>query len=808
MRNKIKIALAVTAASLSMSSHAALQIEEVTVTAQKREQSLQEVPIAVSVLSQETLDRNQFSDLRTITALNSSISFQEGFSPSATSFSIRGVGSYAFEGGIQPSVSFVVDGTPYARAGEFVADLADIAQIEVLRGPQGTLFGRNATGGAVNIVRNKPTDEFESYVEVGATDDEENMVRGMISGPLSDTVRGRLVGMYQDRDGHIENIGTGGNAGGQETLAFVGKLDIDLSDTVNLMLTGDYSDREHGFTPQVVEVVDLPNRIAALGNGDAVLGQKVVDDPFLMNANKTADQNETLSRGLTAELNWTISDNLTFTSVSAYRDFEDLNNPDVDGTPANGDNLVMPIVNVSTTGPSPSSGLSTHSWQVYNEYFTQEFRLTGTEGNVDWIAGIFYQDYEEHILGEVPLLILDAFVDPVSGGEAVGGTPAFNDEYFLSNNPLDNAYTTEAIAVFADATWHMNDQLDIFAGVRYTEEDLDLRLSNQTMFAPLTFAQIATRFDASADVLDVSGFPVFPSGANTVGKASTSESEVSARLGAAYDVTEDINIYASVARGFVGPAADMGRAANITQGFLAPTTALSYEIGMKSHWLDNRVRLDLALFSQTIDDLQMSASLTGSTATQLLNAGEVSTDGLEVDFSVAATENLTLSGGFVYLDSEISEDVFQECFFGQTAAQGCNIDNSGDGTPDTQNIRGKTLPNTPDYKYNLAVQYDLPMADMPVDGYALLSYVYTDDLHYDVKQDVLRQQKGYDMLNLTLGFMDKEGRYEVQIYGKNILDDHYYADMGEAFGALGRMFGRTPRNAQAYWGAKFKYNFN
>ncbi len=147
MRNKIKIALAVTAASLSMSSHAALQIEEVTVTAQKREQSLQEVPIAVSVLSEETLDRNQFSDLRTITALNSSISFQEGFSPSATSFSIRGVGSYAFEGGIQPSVSFVVDGTPYARAGEFVADLADIAQIEVLRGPQGTLFGRNATWG-------------------------------------------------------------------------------------------------------------------------------------------------------------------------------------------------------------------------------------------------------------------------------------------------------------------------------------------------------------------------------------------------------------------------------------------------------------------------------------------------------------------------------------------------------------------------------------------------------------------------------------------------------------------------------------
>ena len=113
----------------------------------------------------------------------------------------------------------------------------------------------------------------------------------------------------------------------------------------------------------------------------------------------------------------------------------------------------------------------------------------------------------------------------------------------------------------------------------------------------LTFAEVASRFDASANVLDVSDLPVFPAGPNTVGTTSTSESEVSARLGVAYDVTEDLNIYASVARGFVGPAADMGRMANVTQGFLAPTTALSYEIGMKSHWWDNRVRLDVALFS-------------------------------------------------------------------------------------------------------------------------------------------------------------------------------------------------------------------
>jgi len=212
-------------------------LEEIVVTAQKREQSLQDVPLAVAVLDEEQLDRAQFSDFRSITQLSPSVSFQDGFAPVATNFIVRGLGSYAFTGGIQPSVGFVVDGVPLARAGEFIIDLADVQRIEVLRGPQGTLFGRNSTGGVINIIQNKPTEEFEASVDLSFTDDDEVMTRGMISGSIADGVRGRLVGMFSERDGHIENLGpSGGDLGGIDQVAFLAKLEFDIGDKGSVLL--------------------------------------------------------------------------------------------------------------------------------------------------------------------------------------------------------------------------------------------------------------------------------------------------------------------------------------------------------------------------------------------------------------------------------------------------------------------------------------------------------------------------------------------------------------------------------------------
>ena len=171
--NKVKLATIIAATALVENSYAEFMLEEVIVTAQKREQSLQDVPLSVAVISSDALRRRNINDIASLAQASPSLNFQEGFGPISTNFNIRGVASYSFEGGIQPSVSLVVDGVASARNGEFVAELSDIERVEVLRGPQGTLFGRNSTAGAINIVTQRPGEEFAGSAEVTVTDDGE-----------------------------------------------------------------------------------------------------------------------------------------------------------------------------------------------------------------------------------------------------------------------------------------------------------------------------------------------------------------------------------------------------------------------------------------------------------------------------------------------------------------------------------------------------------------------------------------------------------------------------------------------------------
>ena len=813
--------IAIALSLLASANAAQAQLEEVVVTAQKRTQNLQDVPIAVSAFGEQELDREQFTEIKSLTRLSPSLSFQDGFAPVASNFIMRGVGAYAFTGGIQPSVALIVDDVPLARTGEFLIDVADIERIEILRGPQGTLFGRNSTGGAVNITRNKPSDVFEASIDVSFTDDDEVMGRAMISGPLSDSVRGRLVGLISNRDGHIENLGPrGGELGGLEQVALVAKLEIDLGDKGSLLLTGDYSEREHGFTPQVADIGEVYRpfgdvtgeaRAYALGGGDLAYGRSIMADPFKAAVSKIGDKNENDANGLSANLVYDFSENIRFKSITAWRDFTDENNPDVDGTPAEPNLPVMPIISVATlNAPNYSgSGIPAHSRGVDADYISQEFVLEISSERVDWTVGAFYQDFEESIKNNVALLILDSFNPAFGGGANVGGTPELNDEYILSNTMLNNSYSVESFAVFADATVHVTDRLDLFGGLRWTKEDLDSTLNNTAQIGPYPIASLASFYDATNMTFDSNHLPVFPDGGspNAIGSDSTSEDFVSFRVGGSYAFTDSINGYASFSRGQVGAGKNIAFTGRVGK-FLEPTVADSFEVGIKSQLLNDRLRLNLAAFTQEVTDLQASAIIPGTVSTETVNAGDLDVTGIEGDIVFALADNWTLNLAFATLDSEI-KDLLQKCYFDQlTAGTGCTIDLNGDGVPDTQDVSGKQGTNAPDLKYNVGISAALPTNNLPFDFFANLNYVWQDDIQFTLNQDDLATQDAYGQLDLTFGIVDKNNRYEVQVYGKNITDKFYTGDAFEAFGALGRRVLYVPRTAQAYWGVRFKMNFN
>ena len=790
--------------SLGAAEHALGQLEEVMVTAQKREQSLQDVPISISVLTSENLDQQYITETISLAQAVPSLNFQAGFAPSSTNFNIRGVASYTFEGGIQPSVAMVVDGVSLARSGEFVAELADVERIEVLRGPQGTLFGRNTTAGAINIATRRPSSELEGYIEANLTDDDEQMYRARVSGPLSDTAAGSLNLFYQDRDGHLKNVYPGGkDGGGIEAWGTRAQLDLNFSDSVNLLLSGDYRDAEHGFSPQITLVAEpeldgipapgLNLREIQQGDGDPLLGQRVIDDLFKINLNDPnfAEQ-EFESWGVSAYLTWEVSEDLRAISITAYREWSEGVNPDVDSGPGQlsngGYGLPISLAHTSNT-PSRNIPLSRVS---ENEYFTQEFRLEQTVQALDWTAGVFYTNFEERVTDAINLYI------PFD--------PAFGEGYTTSAQ-VDNSDELTAVSVFADGTFHISETLDINGGYRWTYEEVDVSYNSPTYLVLDSLG--ISEFDFENNVVNFTA--AVPPVANNVGKADTDHSDWSARLGASWHFMDSSSLYATVSRSFVGIGADLSRTGSAEAAFLDPTTAEAVEFGVKSMLLDDSLQLNAAVFWQDVEDLQTSALLPGTITTVNLNAGDLDIVGVEVDALWAYSDYGRISAAVTYLDAK-TKDLLQPCWPEQTIATGCNINENGNLVTDPSaavqtDMDGADAPNTPEFAYNIGISHIFPLDNLSFDIHGSVNYVWQDEVNFPLNGDPLLAQDSYGLLNFSLSMVDKDDRYEVTLFGRNINDEEFYSDSSEASGFIARQYVRVTRGAQSFYGVRLKYNF-
>ncbi|MEA3301466.1 MAG: TonB-dependent receptor [Pseudomonadota bacterium] len=800
-----KTLIAASVALLTAVPVGAAELEEIIVTAQKREQTLRDVPISLDVFGADQLSTRAINDTVSLALASPSLSFQEGFAPTASNFAIRGVGSLAFEGGIQPSVSFVVDGVPLGRVSEFIADLGDIERVEVLNGPQGTLYGRNATAGAVNVVRARPTQEFEGYVEQSLTDDDESITRVMASGPLSDGVRGRLSGFYKDRDGHIENLHPGGpEIGGEESWGVLGKLDIDLSDNANLLLSGEYRDSDTGSGGQVLLKAEDGGlgmaRLLTLGGGDLARGQGILRDPF-KGAQDVPTVHAIENYGFSADLTLDLAEGLRFKSITGARGIEINSNTDVDVTPANGtyNPFSLPAVYVNSTNVAITGS---ERYPIFHEadYVSQEFRLEGSSDRLEWIGGLYYSNYEEVSQATISVLAFN----PQAGGSLVVA------------DPREGKAEWDSYAAFGDVTFHLTDSLNLFAGLRWTVEDLTVEQSrvNYTALNSLRGYQvISPTFTEIFPFHQIQPAPGFnlptQSGAVAFERDDRSE-DWSGRLGIAWDLSENVNTYASISRGFIGSGANYSRTSTRDTSVLDPSIAEAIEIGVKSRLLDNSLDLNGAVFWQEVDDLQSSGLIPGTIQTNTFNAGNLRSSGVEVNATWAVTDMLTLAGAATWLDTEI-DDLLQACYFGQTYAQGCNLDPNGNPTGGTrgsqQDVSGNSMVLAPELSYNASARLDFPLDSLPFSAYAMLVYTWTDDIQYGLTYDPLLKQEDYQLLDLFIGIEDKQGRYQVSVFGKNLTDDYFDTGISEAYGSQGRVVGRPPRDAQTYFGLKARYNF-
>ncbi|MGB1907020.1 MAG: TonB-dependent receptor domain-containing protein, partial [Spongiibacter sp.] len=237
-----------------------------------------------------------------------------------------------------------------------------------------------------------------------------------------------------------------------------------------------------------------------------------------------------------------------------------------------------------------------------------------------------------------------------------------------------------------------------------------------------------------------------------------------------------------------------------------PSTSEAIEVGIKSELFDNRLRLNADVFLQETDNLQVSRLIPGTIDTEAFNAGLIESYGLELDFAWQVSNRLRVDGAMTLMNSEFGTLV-QPCHFGQTEAQGCNIDNNGDGSPNAQDIAGTQAIDTPDLSYSISARYEVPLDSQPFNVFATAGWSWQDDTFFQLNHDPLGTQEAYGLLDMTVGLTERSDRYQIVLFGKNMLDQEFVAQAGETNGVIGRVYVRTPREAQRYWGIKARYSF-
>lgn len=763
------VAGAVDAAAADTAADAA----EVIVSARRRNESAQDVPIALSVVDNQTLANiGNF----TVSQVQQVVPTLQVFSfnPRNTNVNVRGLGSNmsTTNDGLDNGVGIYIDSVFYGRVGQSQFDLVDLEQIEVLRGPQGTLFGKNTTAGAINITTRAPTFEPEFTGELTLGSYGSHQARFSASGPLvADRLAVRLSVADTHRDGFVRNVHTGKRANDNDNVSTRLQLLAHPTDTLKIRLIADHARQKAngvlysitGVTTRYADGTLIPNnftdRITRAGytvpSLDPFDRKVAADSPYQANMK---------SYGVSGQIDWETEDHV-LTSITAWRAWDWNPGNDLDYTS-------LPVMTASNQANR-------------QRQFSQEIRLASSgKRTVDYVVGAYYfwqtvRGYGLSSYGAAAANWNLPDVDPVVADAALNG---FEGRSY--SEPKTNSY-----ALFGQATWNISDALSLTGGLRYTHEKKKGVFRSWQEGGAKLAALPPTPGAAAQAIRDL----YYPRRSYT---AELSDDSVSGLVTLSYKVADDVLVYGSYARGSKSGGLNLTLLPEDVNPTVDPEDVDAFEVGLKSRWFDRAVTLNLAAFHTRVSDYQtVVVEYVPDTSVAryfIANIPSVRSRGIEADIGWTVSDRLSLSASAAYVDA-----IYKEYANAQQAAEFLNI------SP-TQDLSGERLAGVPKFTWSVSADYTQPLGT--VRGEALTAYVHADYAHrssyFSAITNAPSSKAGnYGVLNARLGLRTgDEGRWDLSLWARNLTNEKYFLtnglnNTGLATGLLGdpRIWGITLR---------------
>ncbi|MEM1176267.1 MAG: TonB-dependent receptor [Pseudomonadota bacterium] len=702
------------------------RLEVITVTAQKREQDVQDVPISISAYSGDFIEESGVQTLQDIALYSPNFLLPSSSQLTNARIQIRGVGSVG-NAGIEPSVGVFIDEAYYPRPGSVLGNLLDIQAVEVLRGPQGTLFGRNTAAGALNIRTNDPSlDANSASFTVGTGSPDAYLGSVVLNRVLSDDAAVRFAAQYSDRGGFGTNRLNGDEYGARDDLVLRGKALFNVNDRFALKVSADYSEINYGG--QTVELLaDTIPSPAFAGTIAALFGPEARDelldasaDPFDHDIYQDhRDFSDDSQWGVSVHADFDLASGHTLRSITSVRNWEANNF---------GSSLRLPVQ------------LFPRTQDFANDTLSQEIQLLSpTEGNFDYVVGAYFYDesYEIFENSDLGAQFCIPVVAGLAGLPAAQGCAAGQQEGAAVG---DFSQDLTSYAVFGQGTWRPSDQWAFTAGLRWTDEEKDGAFTS-TVNNPFVTA------------LGIRAAEALPT-------TAISESQVTYFSNASWFPNDDVMLFATYSTGYKGGGFNtQGTFPALTpdQRVFEAETSDNFEIGIKSQLLDNTLQANITAYRMDLKDYQDRAFDGISFITR--NVGELRQQGIEADLIWAPLDQLTVMSGLSYLDSEFLD--YQNA-------------SPLPGGP-VQDLTGGEAHFSPDVQGSLVIDWKDSLGSRDLEYFLRgeMQHIGDQNLGANTNNNPQSIQSAYSILNARMGLAAENGNWRLTLWGKNLTEEEY-----------------------------------